>query len=801
MGAYDSLKSLVRQYIKTNGQNEITGQILQNVLIAMIDDLGITIDPTPTKNSSNAVSSGGTFDMIQDATNVNAIESADGKIYNDYQAGDIFFIVDNNVRKYRVALVAGTADAEHPVTISPVNFYYALNSADAINLSLTLKTVSTEQQSLSSQQKAQARTNIAAVSYDQQSLSADQQVQAQNNMMGKAYAPAQNSGLGKVYLDKNNGVLTQTMMQATNTVYVIQYDYDLNGQTITIPQNCILLFEGGSLSNGDVVGNNTKINTEDIKIFENIILDGSFINKIDVRMYGLIPSSSVYSPLSGATNANIINNYIIPSATNLTKEIYFPPKVYAFSSPIVFNGTYDVICDGTLVYNGSDNTTFITVGETNNGHTHRNYKFDLFGVVPQAERTNISGIKFINTSYANITIKTSIGFTGGIELIGDMKGSGFNKFYCNRIEGDVYALRFTSKGTTGWANQNYIYGGYFISLEGCSIWLNGEGYHYVNGNMFYAPSFENSEVGVKLTHANANYITDVRFESVRVPVQILNGSSSSLGSGKSSNNIITYAYEAVTQNVDDVVHNGINKNFYMPSASLYETKMTTLYNSYYILYRKDGNYELASNLTTAYIKSDYSEGRVVQEIGTKLTSNADNLLVGFVVNLSVAQYYAITLSKYNSTEPGSNRFFVAILDNEYKFINIEDNYDSYIDELSTDFAVSSDSSLYLATGSTLSCSIRFKTNNTLAFIGFKCLNIQDFVKFDAYSKLNPIVYPIPVNTMSFIPDSIIRIPYQEALIGKSIYNITLNKPVFWTGDTTKGNNGWVDANGNNPSNT
>ena len=35
--AYESLKSEIRQYIKTNGQNEITGQILQNILIDMVN--------------------------------------------------------------------------------------------------------------------------------------------------------------------------------------------------------------------------------------------------------------------------------------------------------------------------------------------------------------------------------------------------------------------------------------------------------------------------------------------------------------------------------------------------------------------------------------------------------------------------------------------------------------------------------------------------------------------------------------------------------------------------------------------
>ena len=36
--AYDSLKAEIRQYIKTNGQNEITGQILQDVLIDMVNN-------------------------------------------------------------------------------------------------------------------------------------------------------------------------------------------------------------------------------------------------------------------------------------------------------------------------------------------------------------------------------------------------------------------------------------------------------------------------------------------------------------------------------------------------------------------------------------------------------------------------------------------------------------------------------------------------------------------------------------------------------------------------------------------
>ena len=49
-------------------------------------------------------------------------------------------------------------------------------------------------------------------------------------------------------------------MKCDNTKYVIKWDYDLNGQTITVPKNCILEFDGGTLKNGTIIGQDTVIN-------------------------------------------------------------------------------------------------------------------------------------------------------------------------------------------------------------------------------------------------------------------------------------------------------------------------------------------------------------------------------------------------------------------------------------------------------------------------------------------------------------------------------------------------------------
>ena len=70
----------------------------------------------------------------------------------------------------------------------------------------------------------------------------------------KEYNAAGFSGLGRLYLRKSislsKNVLTQDMINKANTRYIVQYDHDLNGGTIDIPENCELEFQGGLLNNG-----------------------------------------------------------------------------------------------------------------------------------------------------------------------------------------------------------------------------------------------------------------------------------------------------------------------------------------------------------------------------------------------------------------------------------------------------------------------------------------------------------------------------------------------------------------------
>lgn len=100
-----------------------------------------------------------------------------------------------------------------------------------------------------------------------------------NELIDKEHNPTNFSGMGRVYLRKNikNGknILEQNMMLKANTIYIIQYDFDLDGKEINILHNSILKFEGGSLRNGTIKTSTTPINIiANNKIFYDINIKG-----------------------------------------------------------------------------------------------------------------------------------------------------------------------------------------------------------------------------------------------------------------------------------------------------------------------------------------------------------------------------------------------------------------------------------------------------------------------------------------------------------------------------------------------
>ena len=161
----------------------------------------------------------------------------------------------------------------------------------------------------------------------------------------KNYNTADYSGLGRVYLRKNiqtvvnpntmvtysTNLLTQAMLSKENTVYIIQYDYSLNYQTISIPDGCVLLFEGGSISNGTLNGNGTNIISKDnskIIFGEDIIITGVW------NIPEIHDSWFAFDATPNKVNNQLIINILALSNDNVNNTIHFEAdRTYYFELP------------------------------------------------------------------------------------------------------------------------------------------------------------------------------------------------------------------------------------------------------------------------------------------------------------------------------------------------------------------------------------------------------------------------------------------------------------------------------------
>lgn len=139
----------------------------------------------------------------------------------------------------------------------------------------------------------------------------------------KEYDDKSNSGLGRVYLRKNivggKNILTQEMIEKPNTRYIIQYDYSLENKIITLPENSVLEFVGGSFKDGKFTGNTKVINISNDIIFYNILFQHS-LNYVNTGWFNINYEGKVDSSVE-------LNNAIQSLAKNDSK-LEFKSGIY-----------------------------------------------------------------------------------------------------------------------------------------------------------------------------------------------------------------------------------------------------------------------------------------------------------------------------------------------------------------------------------------------------------------------------------------------------------------------------------------
>ena len=108
---------------------------------------------------------------------------------------------------------------------------------------------------------------------------------------------------------------TQNKFNKTNVIYKITKDIDLGHGILTIPAGCTLDFQGGSFSNGTIVGSDTGIISNISEIFKDILIDGTW------------HVANIYSGWFNQSNNILINNMLQMTTDLLYSEILIDKNV------------------------------------------------------------------------------------------------------------------------------------------------------------------------------------------------------------------------------------------------------------------------------------------------------------------------------------------------------------------------------------------------------------------------------------------------------------------------------------------
>jgi hypothetical protein len=110
----------------------------------------------------------------------------------------------------------------------------------------------------------------------------------------------------------------------------IKHDIDLNGDTIYLPERCILDFKGGALRNGMLIGNDTQVRAQCHTIFHNIDISGSWITPIIYATWFENVRNAIREPFK-MLNSKIANTLYVGDGT---WELEMPiDEKYAISIP------------------------------------------------------------------------------------------------------------------------------------------------------------------------------------------------------------------------------------------------------------------------------------------------------------------------------------------------------------------------------------------------------------------------------------------------------------------------------------
>lgn len=648
-------------------------------------------------------------------------------------------------------------------------------------------------------------------------------VHGQLKLANKRYDPNNYSGKGRCYLRKNlvagRNVLTQSMVCWPNTIYIIQYDYDLRGETITIPEGCTLQFEGGSLVNGHVLGNGTIVNSIPAYIFKDITFEGTFEGEFYIEYIGASMMNEDNSLYFNKAFSSIIKHWVAKSS------------FYKISNTIIINNNSFLTfkCIGEIIaIKGVDVFKFI-------GNYNNNVIFDIYGIrtenPPVTSNHNhtlydyddLAGSAItIASNFYNSTIKIGhiLYFKYGLHMSIDNVenfhiGIQYMKFYFQNIECTTCIFfDYKDNSRKGWINENQFFGGRLTGNYGI-LTTDIDFFDVINSNNFYKIGFEGiNTCAIKLSGVNKWKLNDLRMhESIyNKPYIILNDCKDI---ELSSTVYMDETYVKATKTIRSVLHTELNDIHLECKNEKQEVYNSSIYKSYLYRYYDEKSDIVENGFINTQLINFFKENSLFSpNVFTYETYNVTTIIdaTTFPVTYSSREIYNLNthikfklrgngkvIFRYKNdidniveTPPYSSQdidlcynynYTLKILPSSYYVNRIVIKDINPITLSGNSFIIAQSEDVYIKNTRDY---LVFIQNNSICKVHYSIGNNNNYRTYT----INPgtsIIMETEIENITMFPAGNNR--PNMPVVGYQFFDTTLNKPIWWTGTI------WIDSTG------
>ena len=311
MSNYSSLKSAIDANIKANGRREITGPVLNAILNAVVNSLGdgylfrgvaipSTNPGTPDQNVAYLAITEGTY------THMGGLSVTDGEL---------------SVFSYNGAW------SKIPLALVPTKTSQLDNDLRFVTSEEMGESLSSKQDTIQDLSEIRSGAALGATAYQKPSAgipasdmtdTVQQAISFAESTEKRSYNSSNPDGMGYLVLKKNKTFAEQ--VTEANTIYEIRDHFNLGGNSVNIPAGCTLKFNGGDISNGSVVYNNTEIQGNPI---------------IDCTCTGGLRNSVVTPQMYGAKADGVTDDQVaLNNAAKYNDSVFIPAGDYNVTEPI-----------------------------------------------------------------------------------------------------------------------------------------------------------------------------------------------------------------------------------------------------------------------------------------------------------------------------------------------------------------------------------------------------------------------------------------------------------------------------------